>query len=207
MSEDGSAEGANDGGTEVADETTSASDGARERVVEAMERSAEVYGLNRSYGRLYGALYFADGALSLDELVEESGYAKSTVSNAMGTLERLHVVHRRTKPGEGKRVFFEAERDFWRIFQELLRQQARRELQIMGRALTEAEDLLEAAPDTDRTRRDLRRVRRLKRMSDRGERTLDFLTRLPLERLQSLVGQLTGESGEKGDDRRDDERA
>ncbi|MFC4549153.1 MULTISPECIES: GbsR/MarR family transcriptional regulator [Halorussus] len=207
MSEDGSAESANDGGTEVADETTSTSDEARERVVEAMERSAEVYGLNRSYGRLYGVLYFADGALSLDELVEESGYAKSTVSNAMGTLERLHVVHRRTKPGEGKRVFFEAERDFWRIFQELLRQQARRELQIMGRALTEAEDLLEAAPDTDRARRDLRRVRRLKRMYDRGERTLDFLTRLPLERLRSLVGQLTGESGEKGDDRRDDERA
>ncbi|MFB6176837.1 MAG: GbsR/MarR family transcriptional regulator, partial [Halobaculum sp.] len=96
---------------------------AREKIVEAMERSAEIYGLNRSYGRLYGLLFFADEPVSLDELVAESGYAKSTVSTAMKDMERLHLVYRRSIPGEGKKAFFEAERDFWTVFQEFLRRE------------------------------------------------------------------------------------
>ncbi|WP_158056406.1 GbsR/MarR family transcriptional regulator [Halorussus halophilus] len=192
------------GGTSVSeeeadgsDETTDAGDRARERVMEAMERSAEVYGLNRSYGRLYGVLYFADEALSLDDLVAESGYAKSTVSNAMSTLEGMHMVHRRSKPGEGKRVFFEAERDFWRILQDFLRQQVRREADIMGRALTDAEELLEAAPDTERNQRDLQRVRQLRRLFERSESVLDFLTRLPVDRLRSIVAGFADQTSDE----------
>lgn len=96
-----------------ADEREHAVESARETVVEAMARSAEVYGLRRSYGRLYGILYYSPDARSLDDLVERSGYAKSTASTAMRALERFHVVHRRSIPGEGKRAFFEAERDRW----------------------------------------------------------------------------------------------
>jgi len=54
---------------------------ARERVIESMEQSAEVYGLSRSAGRIYGVLYFAARPRSIPELVEETGYAKSTVSS------------------------------------------------------------------------------------------------------------------------------
>ncbi|WP_423746585.1 hypothetical protein V5735_20210 [Haladaptatus sp. SPP-AMP-3] len=64
---------------------------AREEVVEAMAQSADIYGLKRSYGRLYGILFFADEPLSLDELVDESEYAKSTVSTAMQKMNRLHL--------------------------------------------------------------------------------------------------------------------
>jgi DNA-binding transcriptional regulator GbsR (MarR family) len=84
-------------------------DAACEEVIEAMARSMEIYGANRSYGRLYGILLFAEDPLSLDTLTEESGYAKSTVSTAMKTFERLYLVHRRAIPGEGKKAYFEAE--------------------------------------------------------------------------------------------------
>lgn len=159
---------------------------ARERVIEAIERSAEIYGLKRSYGRLYGILFFEPEQLSLDELVDRSGYAKSTVSNAMGTLERFHMVHRRSVPGEGKRAYFEAERDLWYVFQQFLQQEIRREIKTMTRALEDAEELLEAS-DTERADRDLERVRRLKRVYDRSETVVDLLSRLSLSRLQSLV--------------------
>lgn len=161
---------------------------ARERVIEAIERSAELYGLQRSYGRLYGILFFEPEPLSLDELVDRSGYAKSTVSNAMGALERFYMVHRRSVPGEGKRAYFEAETDLWYVFQQFLQQEVRREMEIMSRALEDAEELLEAS-DADRAARDLERVRRLERVYDRSETVVDLLSRLSLSRLRELLGR------------------
>lgn len=165
---------------------------AREQVVEAMARSAEVYGLSRSYGRLYGVLYFADEPLSLDDLAEESGYAKSTVSTAMKTLERFHLVHRRSIPGEGKRAFFEAERDFWHVGRELLKQEMMREVTIMTRALDEAEAMLEDA-EGERAQQDLERVRQLQRIYGTVEQLVDLVANTPIDRLIELLQPLGGE--------------
>jgi len=161
---------------------------ARERVVDAFERSAEIYGLNRSYGRLYGVLFFAHEPLSLDELAEESGFAKSTVSTAMKELERFHMVHRRSVEGEGKRAFFEAERDFWHILKQFLDREVRREIDTMARALDDAEAALEAAAaagEDERAARDLERVRELQRVYERSEAFVNLVTRAPSDRLRS----------------------
>jgi DNA-binding transcriptional regulator GbsR (MarR family) len=165
-------------------------DAARERVIEGFERSAEIYGLSRSYGRLYGVLYFAHEPKSMDDLVAESGYAKSTVSTAMKDLERLHMVHRRSMAGEGKRAFFEAERDFWRIIRDLLDREVRREVDTMTRALDEAEAAFEGA-DTERARKDLERVRDLQRVYAQTERFLDVVTSTPVDRLRAAFDSVS----------------
>jgi DNA-binding transcriptional regulator GbsR (MarR family) len=159
---------------------------AREEVIEAMARSAEAYGAKRSYGRLYGELFFAAEPLSLDELVARSDYAKSTVSTAMNTLERFHLVRRRSKPGEGKRAFFEAERDLWYVFQQFLDREVRREIETMDRALESAVSLLEQA-EGETADRDLERVRSLREMYGRSERFVDLVTREGLDRLRALL--------------------
>ncbi|MFB6198166.1 MAG: GbsR/MarR family transcriptional regulator, partial [Halobacteriaceae archaeon] len=102
---------------------------ARERVIESMEQSAEVYGLSRSAGRIYGVLYFAESPLSIPELVEETGYAKSTVSNVTRKLNRLGLINRRSSEGGGRRVQFEAEREVWFILQDVFQQYIQREIQ------------------------------------------------------------------------------
>ncbi|MGB9987566.1 GbsR/MarR family transcriptional regulator [Salarchaeum japonicum] len=163
-------------------------DAARERVIEGFERSAEIYGLSRSYGRLYGLLFFAHEPLSLDDLAEESEFAKSTVSTKMQDLERLHMVHRRSLPGEGKRAFFEAERDFWRIVQEFLNREVRREIETMTRRLADAETTLENA-DTERAQQDLERVRELKRVYDQSKRFVDLVTSMSGSRLQTALSK------------------
>lgn len=162
---------------------------AREEVVEALARSADVYGLKRSYGRLYGILFFAEEPLSLDELVEESEYAKSTVSTAMKAMERYHVVHRRSLPGEGKKAYFEAESDFWHIFQEFLRQEVTREIQIMTRALDSAAETLEAA-DSEQARRDLEKVRQFRRVYSQSETLVNFFTSRSLETIMGVIDRL-----------------
>lgn len=159
---------------------------AREEVAEAMARSAEVWGINRSYGRLFGYLYFAEEPKSLDELAEESGYAKSTVSNGMSELERYHLIRRRSLPGEGRKAYFEAETDFWRIIQGIVADLGRRELSIMRRALDDAETTLENAPDTDRVEFAEARVENLQRLYDQFERAMNVMTSTPIEKLVEM---------------------
>lgn len=162
---------------------------AREEVIQALERSAEVYGLNQSLGRLYGILFFENEPLSLDELVEESGYAKSTVSTGMQKMNRLHLVHRRSIPGEGKKVFYEAETDFWHVIQKFLQHEVRREIDIMTRALDSAAERLEDVDD-DQAEADLERIESLRKMYDRSERLLDILTSNSIDRLTGLLDRL-----------------
>lgn len=161
-------------------------DAARTEVIDAMARSLELYGFNRSYGQLYGILFFAEEPLSLDELTEESGYAKSTVSTAMGTLSRLHFVHRRSIPGEGKKAYFEAETDWWHVFQEILNQEVMRELRVMGRALDSAAETL-ADTESEKAQRDLEKVRKLQRLYAQGEQVVELLTSQSIDRLVSLL--------------------
>lgn len=119
---------------------------ARERVIESLEQSAEVYGLSRSAGRIYGVLYFAEEPLSIPDLVEETGYAKSTISNVTRTLTRIGLIRRRSSEGGGRRVRFEAEHEVWFILQDVSQQYIQQEIQATLRSLRRAEEQL---PDAD----------------------------------------------------------
>ena len=118
---------------------------ARERVIESMEQSAEAYGLSRSAGRIYGVLYYSQDTLSIPELVSNTGYAKSTVSNVTRTLTRLGLIRRKSSEGGGKRVQFEAEREVWFILQDVLQQYVQREIQTTLRTIRRAEAQLNEA--------------------------------------------------------------
>jgi len=117
----------------------------RRDVIESMERSAEVYGLSRSAGRVYGVLYFAAGPLSIPELVEETGYAKSTISNVTRKLTRIGLIRRRSTGGGGRRVQFEPETDLWFVVQDVFQQYVAREMGTTRRTLDRALDRLDDA--------------------------------------------------------------
>lgn len=159
---------------------------ARNEVIGAMANAAEACGAKRSYGRLYGILFFAEEPLSLDALAAESGYAKSTVSTAMTTLERFHMVQRRSLPGEGKRAFYEAEDDFWYAVQQFLEVMAKRELETMSRSFAASAMLLEEldVPEADA---DLERVRRLEAVADQCDAMLGILTESSFDELAEVA--------------------
>jgi DNA-binding transcriptional regulator GbsR (MarR family) len=104
-------------------------------------------------------------------------------------MDRLHMVHRRSLPGEGKKAYYEAERDFWHVFQELLRHEVMREITIMQQAIDEATAELEAA-ESDQAERDLEKVRSLETLYDRSERIVGALTSTSIERLTSFLSRL-----------------
>jgi DNA-binding transcriptional regulator GbsR (MarR family) len=120
----------------------------RERVIESMEQSAEVYGLSRSAGRIYGVLYFSEEPLSIPDLVDKTGYAKSTISNVTRTLTRIGLIHRRSSEGGGRRVHYTAEREIWFILQDVFQQYVQREIQTTLRTIQRAQAQL---PDNSET--------------------------------------------------------
>lgn len=134
-----------------------------EEVIESMEQSAEVYGLSRSAGRVYGVLYFAEKPLSIPELVEETGYAKSTISNVTRKLDRIGLIHRRSSEGGGRRVEFEPERELWFVIQDVLQQYLHREVSATRRTLDRALDQLEAMEETGSTAETKARIEALRR--------------------------------------------
>jgi DNA-binding transcriptional regulator GbsR (MarR family) len=132
---------------------------ARERVIETMEQSAEVYGLSRSAGRIYGVLYFSEEPLSIPELVDETGYAKSTISNVTRTLTRVGLIHRRSSEGGGRRVHYTAEREIWYILQDVFQQYVQREIQTTLRTIQRAQAQL---PDDGETETETERIEELR---------------------------------------------
>jgi DNA-binding transcriptional regulator GbsR (MarR family) len=155
---------------------------ARERVIESLEQSAEVYGLSRSAGRIYGVLYFAADPLSIPELVDETGYAKSTVSNVTRTLTRVGLIHRRSSEGGGRRVRFTAEREIWFTLQDVFQQYIQREIQTTLRTIRRAEAQL-SDPDTT----EAERIRELQATYEDFEEIIELASNLSVAELREAL--------------------
>ncbi len=72
----------------------------KRHMIEACVKGANNRGCCDAVGVLQGTLFLTDAPLSMDQLVEETGYSKSTVSTNMGILERMGIVKRLVIPGD-----------------------------------------------------------------------------------------------------------
>lgn len=88
---------------------------ARERVIDAISKNMNLYGVTESIGRLYGALYFQEGPLTLDEMKEELGMSKTSMSTSVRTLVDLKMVGKVWKKGVRKDLY-QAEPDWYQTF-------------------------------------------------------------------------------------------
>jgi DNA-binding transcriptional regulator GbsR (MarR family) len=116
-------------------------DALRERFAELCGRAAAVYGLNPLLGRLYGMLFLSPEPLSLDELSELVGAAKSTVSVAIRGLETYRVVRREWRKGD-RRDFYSARDDFPGMLQDWYLTFFQRELRYGEQANSTAREAL-----------------------------------------------------------------
>ena len=157
----------------------------REEVISTFEQSAEAYGLSRSAGRVYGILFFSEEPLSIPELVERSGYAKSTISNVTRQLARVGVIHRRSYSGGGRRVHFVPETDFWRVISDVFQQYVHREIRVTQRTLTRSLDTLEERDEEAPVVRD--RMKELTATYSNLQRLLELSTGHSLDELIEAI--------------------
>jgi DNA-binding transcriptional regulator GbsR (MarR family) len=119
---------------------------ARERVIDAISKNMNLYGVTESIGRLYGALYFQEGPLTLDEMKEELGMSKTSMSTSVRNLLELKMVGKVWKKGVRKDLY-QAEPDWYQTFTDFFTIKWRAGISInlsaMEKSLTELQQLLE----------------------------------------------------------------
>jgi DNA-binding transcriptional regulator GbsR (MarR family) len=94
-------------------------DRARDALIQALGRQSAFWGLGKTAGEMYAVLYLSAAPLSLEEVARRLRVTKGNISVAVRQLEHLGLVRRSRQKGD-RRVFFEAETDFWKITHSVL---------------------------------------------------------------------------------------
>lgn len=78
---------------------------ARERVIESIAQNMNLYGITPSIGRLYGLLFFHDDPMTLDDMKENLGMSKTSMSTSVRSLMELKIVEKVWKKGVRKDLY------------------------------------------------------------------------------------------------------
>jgi DNA-binding transcriptional regulator GbsR (MarR family) len=118
----------------------------RRKFIEAGGQTTLAFGLGRTIGQLFALLYLSPKALCLDEIAEELGVSKASVSTTVRQLERWSAVRHVWVKGD-RRDYYEAEADFNVVVRNGLLHTLRKKLDTAGVQLEQVERSLQQAFD------------------------------------------------------------
>ncbi|MFL7872031.1 MAG: GbsR/MarR family transcriptional regulator, partial [Anaerolineales bacterium] len=136
---------------------------------------SKFWGFPKGMGAIFAMLYLSPSALSLDELVEQTGLTKGAISTNVRALARMGLVRPTTKLGDRK-DYYEAETDFYKSIRAILKERQNSEFDSAVQSVRDTLEKLEAGQGfEDETERQflLERVRALQSFFD----ALDGLVR------------------------------
>jgi len=88
---------------------------------QGLSQISRFWGFPKGMGAIFAVLYLSPTALSLDEIVQETGLTKGAVSTEIRALARMGLVHRSSKLGDRK-DYYEAEADFYAAIRSILKE-------------------------------------------------------------------------------------
>ena len=156
------------------------------------------WGVNRTVAQVHALLYLAERPIHADEMVETLGVARSNISTSLKELQGWGIVQSAPVLGE-RRDHFTTTVDVWEMFQIILDERKRREidptLALLRQCVAEAE---KSGRESDITRR---RLRELHDMIDQLGKWYGQIRLLPngamirFVKMGSKVGKALGLSG------------
>jgi DNA-binding transcriptional regulator GbsR (MarR family) len=150
--------------------------------IEGLSGISQFWGLPKGMGAIFAVLYLAPNPLSLDEIVEQTGLTKGSISTSVRSLSRMGLIHPITRLGDRK-DYYEAETDFYRSIRAILKERQSNEFDRAVMSVQQTLERLESGsgkPDPERAFL-AERVRALKDFFD----ALDSLSNA-VSRLDSL---------------------
>ena len=103
---------------------------------QGLSQISRFWGFPKGMGAIFAVLYLSPTALSLDEIVRETGLTKGAVSTEIRALARMGLVHRSSKLGDRK-DYYEAEADFYAAIRAILRERQNTEFDRAVRSVKE----------------------------------------------------------------------
>jgi len=104
--------------------------------------------VSRTAAQIHALLYFSPKPLTADQIVQAFGVARSHVSNSLKELQAWGVVKGSYLLGD-RREHFESIKDVWQMFEILLDERKRREMDPTLKALRETSAQLDAGAAVD----------------------------------------------------------
>lgn len=105
---------------------------------EGLSQISRFWGFPKGMGAIFAVLYLSPTALSLDEIVQETGLTKGAISTEIRALARMGLVHRSTRLGDRK-DYYSAESDFFAAIRSILKERQNSEF---DRAVRSVKDTL-----------------------------------------------------------------
>ncbi|RAV22895.1 GbsR/MarR family transcriptional regulator [Paenibacillus contaminans] len=119
---------------------------ARKRVIESIGKNMDLYGVTLSTGHLYGMMFFQDKPMTLDEMGQEMGMSKTSMSTGVRTLTDLKMVHQVWEKGNRKDLY-EVETDWYQSFADFFDTKWRKSIEMnvhaLRKSIAELQRLLE----------------------------------------------------------------
>src|SRR5512140_41015 len=94
--------------------------------IEGLSGISQFWGLPKGMGAIFAVLYIAPNPLSLDEIVEQTGLTKGSISTSVRSLARMGLIHPVNRLGDRK-DYYAAETDFYRSIRAILKERQNNE--------------------------------------------------------------------------------
>src|SRR5688572_17922871 len=114
----------------------------KQEFTQGLSQISRFWGFPKGMGAIFAVLYLSPTALSLDEIVRETGLTKGAVSTEIRALARMGLVHRSSKLGDRK-DYYEAEADFYAAVRSLLKERQNTEFDRAVRSVKETLEKME----------------------------------------------------------------
>ena len=165
-------------------EKTNNLDPVIERLVLHWGEMGARWGVSRMVAQIHALLYFSPKPLSADEIVLSLGVARSHVSTSLRELQTWGVVKTVHVMGD-RREHFQSIKDVWQLFEILLDERKRREMDPTLKALREVQAELADGAKTDTYTRE--RVKDMLSFFEEMDAWYGEVRRMPLSSRVKLV--------------------
>lgn len=131
-------------------------DQAENLMINTISETMDLYGVTPSVGRLYGMLYFKHQPITLDEMKDELGMSKPSMSTSVRKLQDINIVQKVWQKGSRKDSFV-GEKNFFNYFSQFFGMKWEREVNMFLASIRKAQkqlnDVIENS-ETDETLRE-----------------------------------------------------
>lgn len=107
-------------------------------MVNTIAETMDFYGVTPSVGRLYGTLYFQHHPMTLDEMKDELGMSKPSMSTSVRKLQDINIVQKVWRKGSRKDLFM-AEKDYFQYFKQFFCKKWERETDMFLTSINESQ--------------------------------------------------------------------
>lgn len=115
-----------------------------ERFIQVIAKNMTLYGVTPSIGRLYGAIYFSEEPMTLDDMRDALEMSKTSMSTGVRTLSEMNMVESTFKKGVRKDLY-QSDEDWYKSFTSLFgdrwRQHTESNIEEANQAIDSLEEL------------------------------------------------------------------